>query len=107
VPLLGNKVYNVNDVISLPRSNFSDCITYIVNELDAIKDSLITAPLANPNDNYRITKGTALALRARVLLYAASPLFNGGNINAANPLTGYASYDVNRWTLAANAARMW
>jgi hypothetical protein len=105
VPLLGNKVYNVNDVISLPRSNFSDCVTYIVNELDAIKDSLITAPLANPNDNYRITKGAALALKARVLLYAASPLFNGGNIDAANPLTGYTNYDVNRWTLAANAAR--
>jgi hypothetical protein len=105
VPLLGNTVYNINDVIALPRSSFPDCITYIVKELDAIKDSLITAPLANPNDNYRITKGAALALKARVLLYAASPLFNGGNIDASNPLTGYSNYDVNRWTLAANAAR--
>jgi hypothetical protein len=105
VPLLGNTVYNINDVITLPRNSFSDCITYIVNELDAVKDSLITTPLANPNDNYRATKGAALALKARVLLYAASPLFNGGNIDGANPLTGYPNYDVNRWTLAANAAR--
>jgi hypothetical protein len=105
VPLLGNTVYNVNDNIALPRSSFADCITYIVKELDAIKDSLITAPLANPNDNYRITKGAAMALKARVLLYAASPLFNGGNIDAGNPLTGYSNFDINRWTLAANAAR--
>jgi len=105
VPLLGNKVYNVNDVITLPRNSFSDCITYIVNELNATKDSLITAPLANPNDNFRITKGAALALKARVLLYAASPLFNGGNIDGSNPLTGYSNYDVNRWTAAANAAK--
>jgi len=105
VPLLGNKVYNVNDAINVPRSSFSDCITFIVNELNAVKDSLIAGPAVNPSDNYRITKGAALALKARVLLYAASPLFNGGNIDGSNPLTGYASYDVNRWTLAANAAR--
>src|SRR6202012_3387957 len=47
----------------------------------------------------------ALALKARALLYAASPFFNGGNIDASNPLTGYPSYDVNRWALAAAAAK--
>ncbi len=105
VPLLGNAVYNVNDNVALPRASFSDCVTYIVKELDAIKDSLVTAPLANPNDNYRVTKGAALALKARVLLFAASPLFNGGNVDASNQLTGYTNFDINRWTLAANAAR--
>jgi hypothetical protein len=105
VPLLGNNVYNINDNIALPRSSFADCITYIVNELSAIKDSLITGPATNPNDNYRATQGAALALKARVLLYAASPLYNGGNVDPSNPYTGYPNYDVNRWTLAANAAR--
>jgi hypothetical protein len=105
VPLLGDKVYNIKDVIALPRNKFSDCINYIVNECNAIKDSLITAPLSNPNDNFRVTKGAALALKARVLLYAASPLFNGGNIDPSNPLTGYTNSDINRWTLAANAAK--
>jgi starch-binding outer membrane protein, SusD/RagB family len=32
-------------------------------------------------------------------------LFNGGNIDPANPLTGYTNYDVNRWKLAADAAK--
>jgi hypothetical protein len=104
VPLLGNKVYNIADKLDLPRASFADCISYIVSECDAIKDSLITAPVADA-DNYRATKGSALALKAKALLLAASPLFNGGNIDKTNPLTGYTDYDVNRWTLAAQAAK--
>lgn len=104
VPLLGNKVYNIQDNLNLPRNTFADCISYIVNECDAIKDSLITAPVSDA-DSYRITKGAALALKARVLLYAASPLFNGGNIDASNPLTGYADYSADRWKQAADAAK--
>jgi len=40
-----------------------------------------------------------------VLLYAASPLFNGGNIDPSNPLTGYTNYDASRWQKAADAAK--
>jgi hypothetical protein len=104
VPLLGDKVYGIADNLDLPRSNFADCISYIVSECDAIKDSLLTAPVADA-DNYRVTRGAAMALKAKTLLLAASPLFNGDNIDNANPLTGYPDYDVNRWTLAAQAAK--
>ncbi|GAA3917349.1 RagB/SusD family nutrient uptake outer membrane protein [Chitinophaga oryziterrae] len=104
VPLLGNKVYDISDKLDLPRSNFADCINYIVSECDAIKDSLLMAPVADA-DNYRATRGAAMALKAKTLLLAASPLFNGDNIDKANPLTGYTDYDVNRWTLAAQAAK--
>jgi hypothetical protein len=106
VPLLGDKVYTIEDNVQLPRASFADCIKYIVNECSAIKDSLLTYPLADPNsDNYRPTKGAALALKARVLLYAASPLFNGGNIDPTNPLTGYTDFSNDRWLQAANAAQ--
>lgn len=106
VPLLGNKVYNINDNLSLPRNSFSDCINYIVNECNAIKDSLITAPLSNPGgDNFRATKGAALALKAHVLLYAASPFFNDPSGSNTNPLTGYTNYDASRWAKAAAAAK--
>jgi hypothetical protein len=105
VPLLGNNVYNINDNLALSRNSFADCITYIVNECNAIKDSLITAPLSNPGgDNYRATKGAALALKARVLLYAASPIFNNPAGNS-NPLIGYTNYDPTRWAAAAQAAK--
>lgn len=105
VPLLGNKVYAPTDNITLPRNTFADCIKYIVSECDAIKDSLITVQTYNANqDNYRVTQGAALALKARVLLYAASPLFNDPNGNS-NAYTGYTSYDPNRWVAAAQAAQ--
>jgi hypothetical protein len=105
VPLLGNKVYTVNNNLLFARSSFSDCINYIVNECNAIKDSLLTAPLANPDqDGYRATKGAALALKAHVLLYAASPLFNDPSGSNTNPLLGYTNYSVTRWQQAAAAA---
>jgi hypothetical protein len=106
VPLMGNHVYTISDDISLPRNSFDECVKYIVSECDAIKDSLLVYPISDPNaDSHRPTKGSAMALKARVLLYAASPLFNGGNIDAANNLTGYTSFDAARWTAAAAAAK--
>jgi hypothetical protein len=106
VPLMGNHVYTISDDISLPRNSFDDCVKYIVSECDAIKDSLLVYPISDPNaDSHRPTKGSAMALKARVLLYAASPLFNGGNIDPANNLTGYTSFDAARWTAAAAAAK--
>jgi starch-binding outer membrane protein, SusD/RagB family len=54
--------------------------------------------------NYgRFSKDGALALKARVLLFAASKLYNGGNVG--DSLNGYATYDANRWKLAADAAK--
>ena len=105
VPLVGDSIRQITDDIQLPRSAFSDCISYIVTELDAIKDSLRTQQTIIGDTYGRVTQGAALALKARVLLYAASPLFNGGNIDPTNVLTGYTSYDANRWKLAADAAK--
>jgi hypothetical protein len=106
VPLLGNKVFTLTDNLQLPRNSFDDCIKYIVSECDAVKDTLLTTPFSNPNaDSHRVTRGAALALKARVLLYAASPLFNGGNIDPSNPLTGYSNFDASRWAQAAAAAK--
>lgn len=105
VPLLGDTIRQITDNVQLPRASFSDCVNYIVKECDDIKDSLRTAAMVNSNTYGRFTRGAAMALKADVLLFAASPLFNGGNIDGSNPLTGYASYDANRWKLAADAAK--
>jgi len=105
VPLLGDSVRQLTDNIQLPRNSFEECVNYIVSECDNIKDSLRTAAMVNGTTYGRITRGAAMALKTEVLLFAASPLYNGGNIDNGNPLTGYASYDVNRWKLAADAAK--
>ena len=106
VPLLGDKVYGLTDNIALPRNSFDDCIKYIVSECDAIKGSMLTSPIISANAYYgRATQGAAMALKSRVLLYAASPLFNGGNIDGSNPLTGYPDNNADRWKQAATAAK--
>jgi len=104
VPLLGNNTYTASSNLQLSRSTFAQCITYIVNECNAIKDSVITIQ-SGQADNYRVTQGAVLALKARVLLYAASPLFNDPSASNTNPYIGYTNYDPTRWNLAAQAAQ--
>jgi hypothetical protein len=107
MPLVGDAVFTLDDNLELPRNNFEDCVEYIVGECDAIKDSL-RADLVSTTDWGRIGKGAALALKSRVLLYAASPLYNGGGIeNSATlkKLNGYSDYKADRWLRAANAAK--
>ncbi|WP_256011427.1 RagB/SusD family nutrient uptake outer membrane protein [Desertivirga xinjiangensis] len=106
VPLIGDKVFGISDIIDIPRSSYSDCVNYITSELDAAAADL--APIVYKDIDYgRITEGACRALKSRVLLYAASPLFNGGSVStdpAVIPLTAYPSSDNNRWKLAADAA---
>jgi len=105
VPLLGDTVFTITQNAQVPRNSFSDCINYIVSECDNIKDSLRTVSEVTGTTYGRVTQGAALALKAEALLLAASPLYNGGNIDASNPLTGYSSYDATRWQTAAQAAQ--
>lgn len=106
VPLVGDAIYDVNDNISSKRNTYEECVNYIVQQCDDAFNLLSTS---YSGLNYgRVTKGACLALKAKVLLYAASPLFNGSGIAESEPLksiTGYPSYDVNRWKVAADAAK--
>lgn len=106
VPLMGDEVHLLGDDMEIPRNSFADCIDYIVDELDAIKDDLRTNPMPD-FDLYAHTptREACIAMKARVLLYAASPLFNENPIEPGNELIGYASYDKERWNNAAKAAK--
>ncbi len=105
VPLVGDIPYELGEPMEFPRNTFDECIEYIVNELDNIKDSLRSVPIANVGaDGHVVTSGAAMALKTRVLLYAASPLFNESPIEAGNPYVGYDKYDPARWKRAADAA---
>ncbi len=103
VPLVGDKVFVPTDNIQLPRNTFADCVSYITSECDAISPLLRTDAALADSDWGRITQGCALALKARVLLYAASPLYNGGQV--AGAAQGYPSYDASRWQAALTATQ--
>jgi hypothetical protein len=89
VPLI-IKPFGLNDDFLVPRNTYSECMTFAIKELDEAANLLpLTYPVAQKG---RITKGAALAMKARALLYAASPLNNSTN-------------DVAKWKLAADASK--
>ncbi len=109
VPLMGDRIGTLADDLQLPRNTFADCVAYITAELDAIKPLVRQFP-ASGGDYGRITNTAVLALQSRLHLYAASPLFNAGNLATENKeLTGYA--DVSdaavraRWQKAADVSK--
>lgn len=89
VPLVA-EVQDPVETSFTPRSSAEDCIQFIIDDLNNAA-TLLEAKTANggwDNDNYgRVSTGTALALKGRVLLLWASPLFNRDN-------------DESRWTSA-------
>jgi hypothetical protein len=107
VPLIGEQVFTSDDKIQVARNSFEECVNYIVAECDAVKTLVRTEP-TNTTDFGKAYRGTALALKARVLLYAASPLYNGGVPAEASAsqkaLMGYPAFDAERWNKAAQAA---
>lgn len=97
---------------TLDRNTLEDNINFIVSELDkaiAVLPVKLSEVLAEDSNMGRPTKGAALALKSRVLLYAASPLFNGNKLYAG--MTNYygeeifpQNYDEQKWIDAKNAA---
>ena len=76
----------------IKRASYDECVEYIVNEIDSWKDQLALNWDADNTREGRFTLGAALAIKSRVLLYAASPLHNP---------TG----DRAKWVRAAEAAK--
>jgi len=110
VPLLGDKVYKLGDNMEIPRNTFKECIDYMVNELDSIKFDLRSVSMPDAAAYaHAPTIEAAMALKCRILLYAASPLFNGKSVAVESEnqkeLVGYPDYDINRWKIAADAAK--
>lgn len=77
------------DLALLPRNSTAECIAQIVKDLDTVIKYL---PGRWDNTNWgRITRGAAAALKGRVLLTYASPLFNPSGL----PERWQAAYTAN------------
>nr|WP_068891609.1 RagB/SusD family nutrient uptake outer membrane protein [Pedobacter panaciterrae] len=65
------------EAVRVSRNSVDECFAYIIQLLDEAKDDLQPA-ITNPGRMLgRITKPIVYALKAKVLVTAASPLFNG------------------------------
>ena len=101
VPLI-TKVYELNDDYNAARNTFAETIDFIVADADSAAALL---PLAHASgDGARATRGAALALKSRMLLYAASDLYHANP--SGMPETGYTEARDRQafWRAAKNAA---
>ncbi|NLU95331.1 RagB/SusD family nutrient uptake outer membrane protein [Chitinophaga sp. Ak27] len=106
IPMIGDKIFSDNEKIDVARSSYETCIKYITNELDAAAAALPLSYRLGDVNQLKVTKGAALAVKARMLLYAASPLFNSGpKGNDPENLLSFSSADPERWKQAADAAK--
>ena len=101
VPLI-SKSYGLDEDYTVARSSYEDCVKFIVSDLDnAIK--MLDGKGATPG---RTSKIAAMALKARVLLYAASDLHDGPTVKAKSPtLGGYANLNLIAYTSGDRASR--
>ncbi len=78
VPIVDHSMVLTDD-LDLPRNTLDEVVEWIDRELAECMEEMSPEPYHN-QENLRAvpTKGTALALRAKLWVYAASPLFNGG-----------------------------
>lgn len=77
VPLI-TRVFDLNDPeMMIERNSYDECVDFIVKEFQKASELL---PEKFTGANFgRVTKGAALAMKARMQLYAASPLWNTSN----------------------------
>ncbi|MBO4455631.1 MAG: RagB/SusD family nutrient uptake outer membrane protein [Bacteroidales bacterium] len=105
---------NINSE-DIDRDTVDENVDFMVRELDIAIGELPDAigdVIAASSNMGRVTKGAAMALKARILLYAASPLFNGQNgtgmyaglVNKDGDRL-FSDYDASKWDKAATAAK--
>jgi hypothetical protein len=103
VPLIGDKVFSLDDDIAFARNSYDECVQYIQQEVDTVQKYL---PASYATAYFgRATRGAALALKSRLLLYAASPLNNPDNKREKWLAAAQAAKDVmelNTYSLTTN-----
>ncbi|HEY8935060.1 MAG TPA: RagB/SusD family nutrient uptake outer membrane protein [Cyclobacteriaceae bacterium] len=111
VPLV-DKLYTLTDDYKISRNTFDECVQFIIADCDKAAQLLDGKTMQAG----RASKLSALALKSRILLYAASDLHDMTKASANSPtvlgtyahkeLIGYTSGNqLDRWTAAKVAAK--
>lgn len=107
LPIIRTKL-GPDDFAQYPRNTFKDCIDSIIIDCDRAA-KLLPDYYTDDTKVGRATRIAALTLKSRVLIYAASPLFNNDTpylpFNGNEELIGYGNYNRERWKIAADAAK--
>jgi hypothetical protein len=110
-------IMDVNKSINAPteefmgkRANIDECFTYVIDLMDEAAADLPLKIQDETTELGRITKPVALAIKARVAVTYASPLFNGNDdFRSLTDKDGNKlfdnTYDPQKWVDAANACK--
>ncbi len=95
--------------LSLERNTYDECVNYIIENMELASSYLPNTKDAL-SDIYRPTSGAALAVMSRVLLVAASPMYNGNPSYSTWKRTDGTNFinqtnDNTKWGKAAVAAK--
>lgn len=98
--------YTAEDEMKFPRMTVEQTVEKIVNLLNEAAASLPWE--VNADNDGHLTKAAAIALKNRVLQFAASPLFNADEPYlegdaSTQLLTWYGNYSADRWQKALDA----
>ncbi|HEY6978453.1 MAG TPA: RagB/SusD family nutrient uptake outer membrane protein [Chitinophagaceae bacterium] len=110
VPII-DKPYELNQDYTIPRNTYEECVNFMVSDLDKAAE-LLDGKIMQPG---RASKVGALALKSRILLYAASDLHDANKAKANSPtLSAYSNIELvaytsgnqsDRWQAAKAAAK--
>ncbi len=101
VPILTEPNEREDDFQSIERGSFEETINFVVENCEAAAQLL---PIKNETEMGRATKAAALALKSRILLFAASDLTADGT--SVNNLVSIENPDrITLWTAARDAAK--
>jgi starch-binding outer membrane protein, SusD/RagB family len=101
VPLI-SKAYGLNEDYEAPRNTFEETVNFIIADADKAAQ-LLDGKATTPG---RTTKIAALALKSRVLTYAASDLHDPVKAAKSSVLGGYANKPLIMYT-GGNQADRW
>lgn len=104
VPIV-RKSFLPDDDMNVPRASLQETLDYVLELCD---EAIAGLPDSWPAHYYgRFTKGAAMAIKARTLMFAARPLFNSStphlDFGENNNLICFGNQDNNRWNQAIQA----
>ncbi len=114
LPVVDHNIGVNEDISAIKRSSVETTVNFIVKQLDAAI-ATSTLPWQYSDDELstnggRWTKAAAMALKCKVLQFAASPIFNsdqpyysGKYTMAADTLVWYGNYSKERWVRCRKA----
>lgn len=110
IPIVDH-AFDINeDILSVRRSTADAVAQFIADDCDMAAEYLYDTDKWSSTDTGRATRLSAKGLKSRVLLYIASPLYNGDELFAElkDPVDGTPlisqTYDKEKWKAAADAA---